>query len=106
MSARTGGLILVQLLLDLSRAGARADRVLDAPTSDAGSSPWVAYLRSRGVAVRLGAAVEGLTGARWPDRRPRRWAGETVTADFYVAALPVEIMRGLLSPELRRASRA
>ena len=35
MSARTGGLILVQLLLDLSRAGARADRVLDAPTSDA-----------------------------------------------------------------------
>ena len=48
MSARTGGLILVQLLLDLSRAGERADRVLDAPTSDAWIAPWVAYLRSRG----------------------------------------------------------
>jgi hypothetical protein len=35
ISARTGGLILIQLLLDLARAGSRADRVLDAPTSDA-----------------------------------------------------------------------
>ena len=41
MSARTGGLILVQLLADLSRAGDRADRVLDAPTSDAWIAPWV-----------------------------------------------------------------
>src|SRR5215208_6624700 len=35
MSARTGGLVLIQLLQDLSRAGGRADRVLDAPTSEA-----------------------------------------------------------------------
>src|SRR5918994_1437976 len=33
MSARTGGMILVQLLQDLARVGGRADRVLDAPTS-------------------------------------------------------------------------
>ena len=45
MSARTGGLILLQLLLDLSRAGERADRVLDAPTSDAWITPWLAHLR-------------------------------------------------------------
>ena len=49
MSARTGGLILVQLLLDLSRAGDRADRVLDAPTSDAWIAPWIAHLEQRGV---------------------------------------------------------
>src|SRR3954470_24182338 len=61
MSARTGGLVLVQLLLDLSRAGGRADRVLDAPTSEAWISPWLAYLRSRGVALRFGEAVEGFT---------------------------------------------
>src|ERR671916_838118 len=54
MSARTGGLILVQLLADLSRAGDRADRVLDAPTSDVWIEPWIAHLRSRGVDVRLG----------------------------------------------------
>ena len=32
MSARTGGSILLQLLFDLTRAGGRADRVLDGPT--------------------------------------------------------------------------
>ena len=60
MSARTGGLILVQLLLDLSRAGDRADRVLDAPTSDAWIGPWIAHLKRRGVDVRLEEAVEAL----------------------------------------------
>jgi uncharacterized protein with NAD-binding domain and iron-sulfur cluster len=102
MSARTGGLVLVQLLLDLSRAGARADRVLDAPTSEAWIAPWVTYLESRGVTLRLGAPVEGL---KLRDGRiaSATVGGETVTADFYVAALPVEVMRGLLSPELRRA---
>ena len=68
MSARTGGLILVQLLADLSRAGDRADRVLDAPTSEAWIAPWVTYLRGRGVDVRLGEAVTGLVGPRRADR--------------------------------------
>ena len=103
MSARTGGLVLVQLLLDLSRAGARADRVLNAPTSDAWISPWAAYLESRGVQLRLGAPVEGLV-VRNGRIASATVAGETVTADFYVAALPVEVMRTLLSPELRRAA--
>jgi uncharacterized protein with NAD-binding domain and iron-sulfur cluster len=102
MSARTGGLILVQLLLDLSRAGDRADRVLSAPTSDVWIDPWIAHLRARGVDVRLGEGVEAL------DVRSGRIAGvsvggRAVTADLYVAALPVEIMRTLLSPELRAA---
>ena len=102
MSARTGGLILVQLLLDLSRAGARADRVLDGPTSDAWIGPWATYLESRGVILRLGAPVQGLK-VRDGRIAGATVGGETVTADFYVAALPVEVMRGLLSPELRRA---
>ena len=72
MSARTGGLILVQLLLDLSRAGDRADRVLDAPTSDVWIDPWIAHLRSRGVDVRLGEARRGDRGARRADRRRDR----------------------------------
>ena len=102
MSARTGGLILVQLLLDLSRAGDRADRVLDAPTSDAWIGPWIAHLRSRGVDVRLGEAVEALA-VRDGRIAGATVAGRAVTADYYVAALPVEIMRTLLSPELRAA---
>ncbi|MDA0163565.1 FAD-dependent oxidoreductase [Solirubrobacter ginsenosidimutans] len=102
MSARTGGLILVQLLLDLSRAGARADRVLDAPTSEAWIGPWVEHLRALGVDVRLGEPVEGLL-LRDGRIASATVGGRAVRADFYVAALPVEIMRGLLSPELRRA---
>ena len=102
MSARTGGLILVQLLLDLSRAGARADRVLDAPTSEAWISPWLTHLRSLGVEVRLGEAVEGLA-LRDGRIAAATVAGRSIEADYYVAALPVEIMRGLLSPELRAA---
>jgi uncharacterized protein with NAD-binding domain and iron-sulfur cluster len=76
--------------------------VLDAPTSEAWISPWVAHLESRGVTLRLGAPVEGLV-VRDGRIAAATVDGQTVTADFYVAALPVEVMRGLLSPELRRA---
>jgi uncharacterized protein with NAD-binding domain and iron-sulfur cluster len=102
MSARTGGLVLVQLLQDLSRVGGRADRVLDAPTSEAWIDPWVAHLRGRGVDVRLGAPVEGITmsGGRVASVTA---GGQVVTADHYVAALPVEVMRALASPALRAA---
>jgi uncharacterized protein with NAD-binding domain and iron-sulfur cluster len=101
MSARTGGMVLAQILFDLARVGGRADRVLDAPTNDAWIDPWVAHLRAHGVDIRLETPVEGLlveggrvTGVTTP-------AG-TVTADHYVAALPVEVMRLLAGPELRR----
>ncbi|MEA2291062.1 MAG: hypothetical protein QOF17_82 [Solirubrobacteraceae bacterium] len=100
ISARTGGLILAQLVFDLARAGGRADRVLDAPTNEAWIDPWVAHLRGAGVDLRLETPVSGIltdggrvTGITTP-------AG-TVTADWYVAALPVEVMRLLAGPELR-----
>ena len=110
MSARTGGLILLQLLFDLTRAGGRADRVLNAPTQEAWITPWIEHLQRRGVELHAGAAV-----ARHRVRR-RRIAGvtvgrsggavERVSADFYVAALPVEQLRLLVTPELRRAEPA
>ena len=59
ISARTGGLILCQLLFDLTRAGGRADRVLDAPTSEVWIDPWVAHLRALGVTLRGGCEVAG-----------------------------------------------
>ena len=64
MSARTGGLVLIQLLQDLTRAGGRADRVLDAPTSEVWIDPWVAHLEARGVELRLGEPVEALHVSR------------------------------------------
>jgi uncharacterized protein with NAD-binding domain and iron-sulfur cluster len=100
ISARTGGLILAQIVFDLTRAGGRADRVLDAPTNEAWIDPWVAHLRGLGVDLRLESPVQGLTV------RDGRIAGATtpagtVTADVYVAALPVEVMRTLAGPPLR-----
>jgi uncharacterized protein with NAD-binding domain and iron-sulfur cluster len=100
ISARTGGLILAQIVFDLTRAGGRADRVLDAPTNEAWIDPWVARLRSKGVDLRLEQPVQGLVV------RDGRIAGVTtpsgtVTADHYVAALPVEVMRTLAGPPLR-----
>jgi uncharacterized protein with NAD-binding domain and iron-sulfur cluster len=102
MSARTGGAVLVQLLQDLTRAGGRADRVLDAPTSEVWIDPWVAHVRARGADVRLGAPIEALhlAGGRIAGATV---AGERVEADHYVAALPVEVMRQLASPALRAA---
>ena len=102
MSARTGGLVLIQLLQDLTRAGGRADRVLDAPTSEVWIDPWVAHLEGLGVELRLGEPVEALhvSGGRVSGATV---AGRTVHADHFLAALPVEVMRQLASPALRAA---
>jgi uncharacterized protein with NAD-binding domain and iron-sulfur cluster len=101
ISARTGGLILAQLLFDVTRVGGRADRVLDGPTNEAWIDPWVEHLTALGVDLRLDCPVQGLVvdgeviaGVTTPSG--------TVTAEFYVAALPVEIMRTLAGPPLRR----
>ncbi len=106
ISARTGGLILCQLLFDLTRAGGRADRVLDAPTSEVWVDPWVAHLRTLGVILRGSCEVAGIEcdGRRIRGVTVQGAAGpERIVADHYVAALPVERLRLLLSPSLRAA---
>ena len=102
MSARTGGSILLQLIFDLTRAGGRADRVLDGPTSDVWIDPWAAHLEGLGVTIERDAPVEGIrmSGGRVASATV---GGRAVTADHYVAAVPVEIMRLLAGPELRAA---
>jgi uncharacterized protein with NAD-binding domain and iron-sulfur cluster len=102
MSARTGGTILLQLLFDLARAGGRADRVLDGPTSDVWIDPWAAHVEALGAEIRRGAPVEGIhcSGGRITGATA---GGAAVTADHYVAAVPVEVMRVLAGPDLRAA---
>jgi len=106
ISARTGGLILCQLLFDMMRAGGRADRVLDAPTSEVWIDPWIAYLSSRGVVLRGGYKVAGIDcdGRRITGVTVQGAAGpERVVADHYVAALPAEKLALLLSQDLLAA---
>ena len=100
ISARTGGLILAQIVFDLTRAGGRSDRVLDAPTNEAWIDPWVAHVRGLGVDLRLDSPVQGITVRDGRVSGVTTPAG-TVTADHYVAALPVEVMRQLAGPPLR-----
>ena len=100
ISARTGGLILAQIVFDLTRAGGRADRVLDAPTNEAWIDPWVAHLEGLGVDLRLESPVQGISVSGGRISGVTTPSG-TVTADHYVAALPVEVMRTLAGRPLR-----
>jgi uncharacterized protein with NAD-binding domain and iron-sulfur cluster len=106
MSARTGGYILLQLLFDLSRPGGQADRVLNGPTNDVWIDPWLAHLRSLGVDFRSEHQVQAIHCADGRISGVSVVAGSNVfeeSADFYVAALPVEVMRLLVSDEIKEA---
>jgi uncharacterized protein with NAD-binding domain and iron-sulfur cluster len=103
ISARTGGYILLQLLFDLARVDGRADRLLDAPTSDVWIDPWVEHLVDLGVQVHSGAAVVGLdcvAGRIAGVTIEQRGSRGVITADHYVAAMSVEQLTKLLSPAL------
>ena len=106
MSARTGGYILLQLLFDLARPGGQADRVLNGPTSDVWIDPWLAHLRSLGVDYRSEHQVQAIHCEDGRISSVSVVAGGNAfeeSADFYVAALPVEVMRLLVSDELKEA---
>jgi uncharacterized protein with NAD-binding domain and iron-sulfur cluster len=106
MSARTGGMILLQLLFDLSRPRGQVDRVLNGPTNEVWIDPWLAHLRSLGVDYRSEHQVQAI------HLRDGRVTGVSIvaqgrpfvdTADFYIAAVPVEVMRLLAGDEMKQA---
>jgi 15-cis-phytoene desaturase len=107
MSTRTGGYILLQLLFDLSRPGAQADRVLNGPTNVAWIEPWLAHLRSRGVDYRTNVRLQRIHCAegRLTGATVQRDDGteEMVAADYYVSALPVEVLQELITEEMKQA---
>ena len=77
--------------------------MLDAPTSEAWIDPWVAHLRAAGVDVhpRRRSGIHVSTAADPASRSDA--AAETVTADHYVVAMPVEQVLLLVSPALHAA---
>jgi uncharacterized protein with NAD-binding domain and iron-sulfur cluster len=106
MSARTGGSILLQLLFDLARPGEQVDRVLNGPTNDVWIDPWLAHLRERGVDYRTEHEVQAIHVAGQAVSHVTVLAGGRPmeeTADFYVAAVPVEVMRLLATDEIKQA---
>jgi uncharacterized protein with NAD-binding domain and iron-sulfur cluster len=106
ISARTGGLILCQLLFDMMRVGGRIDQVLDGPTSEVWIKPWLTQLRKLGVAFRPDCSVAGIhcDGKRITSVTIQgAGAPERIVADHYVVALPVERLRELVSAGMRAA---
>ena len=107
MSARTGGDLLIQLLLDMAEPGRAADRVLNGPTSDVWIHPWTDYLRGLGVDIRYRTRVDHINcsggritgvGVTGPDG-----GVADLRADWYVAAVPVEQMARQVTPALKEA---
>jgi uncharacterized protein with NAD-binding domain and iron-sulfur cluster len=115
MSARTGGYILIQLLQDMMQPGMQVDRVLNAPTNDAWIDPWLTRLKQLGVDYRFchrvtsirseGSRVTGVAGCRVPWPTPKQAEGEPFEDDaqFYIAAVPVEVMQSQIEIPLKES---
>lgn len=82
------------------------DRVLNAPTNDAWLTPWVAYLAHKGVTFHMQEELTGLNVSTGSGPKKITSAtlkndatGNTTTLtdpDYYVAAVPVEVMQALV----------
>jgi 15-cis-phytoene desaturase len=105
-STRTIGDIFVQLLLDIAEPGGSTDRLLCGPTNDVWIQPWLDYLTKRGVIYHFNAQVVAINcqdGLIKSATVAIDGANRDVTADYYVAAMPIEVMSGLITPEMIQA---
>lgn len=103
-NTKTIGDVLLQLLFNLTEPGVAADRVLNGPTSDVWIKPWLKHLQDRGVAFHCKTPVTGFkcsdTGRISAVRVYQDGRERQKTADYYVAALPVERMADLITPDM------
>jgi 15-cis-phytoene desaturase len=105
-STRTVGYTLLQLLSGLMTRGG-FDRLLTGPTNDVWLIPWVAYLRQRGVDFQSGTTIKSFHSS---PARITSVTAETngqshqIIADYYISAMPVEIMTELVDDQLKAAA--
>jgi uncharacterized protein with NAD-binding domain and iron-sulfur cluster len=108
MSVKTGGDILLQLLLLMLSPGAHTDRVLNGPTNEVWLNPWLKHLTTTlGVRyhhqhyvsrLECDAQHQRLTGAYV--QRDVNSPEERIEADYYVAAVPLERMAQLINTDM------
>jgi uncharacterized protein with NAD-binding domain and iron-sulfur cluster len=108
LSVRTGGYILLQLQFAMVSWLGRPPRVLNGPTSKVWIEPWCTHLeRTFGVLFEFDTAVTeiSVSGTRITKVVVAKKDGSSraATADWYVAALPVEVMRELVTPAMVQA---
>ncbi|MEB3118562.1 MAG: FAD-dependent oxidoreductase [Limnothrix sp.] len=110
-STKTMGDIFLQLLLGIvDPSNSSADRVLNGPTNDVWIDPWLKYLKARGVDYHFSSRLRSIqterdaqgntkiSGAIVTDLETK--VDRFVTGDVYIAALPAEIIAGLISDDL------
>ncbi len=104
MSVKTGGDILLQLLLLIADPTAHTDRILSGPTNEVWLNPWLKHLTEQ-LGVRFHHHRYATRLESDPDTRRVTAAyvrpdvgeeEERIEADYYVAAVPVEQMAVLL----------
>ena len=106
ISARTGGCIALQLLFELAEPGQPTDRILNGPTNEVWIQPWLDYLQNRGVVYRIGAEVREIqcVGKRVTNVTiVENGRASQIEADYYIAALPVEVMQRLVTDPMKTA---
>ena len=102
-STRTVGYTLLQLLFGLLTFGG-FDRLLNGPTNDVWLTPWVAYLRQRGVEFRSNTLITSFQASESGIQSvTAQTAGQStqITADYYISAMPVEVMTALVDNRLK-----
>jgi uncharacterized protein with NAD-binding domain and iron-sulfur cluster len=105
LSARTCGYILIQLMQEFA-PGQHMDRVLDGPTSEVWIDPWVAELQRLGVRMEFSHDLNGINceSGRISSVAIKSAEGvESITADYYVLATPVEITAALATDAMKAA---
>ncbi len=106
-STRTVGGTQLQLLYTFISPDGVFDRLLSGPTNDVWIFPWTQHLQNLGVEFHVGSRLIAIEtdGTRVAGATVETGEGRSeVKADFYVAALPVEVMAALMSDDLKRAA--
>ncbi|HUK14826.1 MAG TPA: FAD-dependent oxidoreductase [Bryobacteraceae bacterium] len=103
-STRTVGVTQLQLLYGLISPDRVFDRLLSGPTSDVWIDPWTQYLQKLGVEFHPGTSVNGIQTDGTRVTGIAVDAGQPIEADFYIMAVPIEVMAALLTDDLKRAA--
>jgi uncharacterized protein with NAD-binding domain and iron-sulfur cluster len=100
-STKTVGDILLQLLLDLVNPTISTDRLLNGPTNEVWIEPWLAHLKTFGVDYNFDRQVNSINcvdgkivSATIEDLNTHQ--KYEVKGDYYISAVPVEIMGRLI----------
>lgn len=99
-SANTLGSISMQLVLDYAGSGVTNDRTMGGPTSEMWFDPWIAHLASLGVRLHGGDPVASIETTDTRISGVVLRDGRRATADYYVLAVPLDVVPSLITPQM------